>query len=111
MLWWTVQNLVITAMLACLAWVVCRWRRIGPVARHALWLVVLLKLLTPPALVWPWAMRDPIYPALRGMFHQAAEQSSQTVALAAPIEVEKPVKPVHGDKAGTGAQGWELGPE
>ena len=24
MLWWTVQNLVITAMLACLAWVVCR---------------------------------------------------------------------------------------
>ena len=56
-------------------------------------------------------MRDPIYPALRGMFHQAAEQSSQMVALAVPREVEKPVKPVHGDKAGAVAQGWELGPE
>jgi beta-lactamase regulating signal transducer with metallopeptidase domain len=31
----------------------------GPVARHALWLVVLVKFMTPPLIVWPWAVPDP----------------------------------------------------
>src|SRR3954467_5127974 len=62
MLWWTIQNLAVAAVLAGLAWAICRSGRIGPVGRHALWLVVLLKLLTPPLLAWPWAVGDPAWP-------------------------------------------------
>src|SRR3954454_22634394 len=60
MLWWTFQNLVIATVLATLVWLGCRSGRVGPVGRHALWLVVLIKLLTPPLVVWPWAVHDPI---------------------------------------------------
>jgi len=60
MLWWTTQNLVITTFLAGTVWCLCRVLRVGPVWRHALWMVVLLKLLTPPLLFWPWAVRDPL---------------------------------------------------
>src|SRR5258706_10840564 len=88
MLWWTVQNLVITAMLACFAWVMCRCWRIGPVARHALWLVVLLKLLTPPTLVWPWAVRDPISPALRGALEPKVEERPKEAAVLRTSQLE-----------------------
>ena len=59
MLWWTFQNLVIASVLAALVWLACRSGRVGPVGRHALWLVVLVKLLTPPLVVWPWAVHEP----------------------------------------------------
>ena len=48
MVWWTAQNLVIASLLAAGVWVLCRVKRIGPTARHAMWVVVLVKLLTPP---------------------------------------------------------------
>jgi hypothetical protein len=57
--WWLFQNIVVTALLACVVALVCRTTRVGPVARHALWLIVLLKFITPPVLVWPWAAPDP----------------------------------------------------
>ena len=60
MLWWTVQNLAVTALLAGLVALASRVCRVGPVGRHALWLVVLVKLLTPPLVVWPWAVRDSV---------------------------------------------------
>jgi beta-lactamase regulating signal transducer with metallopeptidase domain len=60
MLWWTIQNVVIAALLAGLVRLACRLRPIGPVGRHALWLVVLAKLLTPPLVAWPWAVRTPL---------------------------------------------------
>src|SRR4051794_2133204 len=59
MLWWTIQNLAVAAVLAALTWAICRSSRIGPVWRHALWLGVLAKLLPPPLLAWPWAVGDP----------------------------------------------------
>jgi beta-lactamase regulating signal transducer with metallopeptidase domain len=34
-------------------------RRLAPAARHVLWLVVLVKLLTPPVLIWPWGLPAP----------------------------------------------------
>jgi len=60
--WWIFQNVVVTAALALVVAMVCRVSlfRIGPVARHALWLVVLVKFVTPPLVVWPWAMPDPL---------------------------------------------------
>lgn len=60
MTWWLFQNLVITAALAAVVAAICRTTRIGPVARHALWVVVLVKFVTPPLIVWPWAAPDPL---------------------------------------------------
>lgn len=60
MAWWLFQNIVVTAGLALVVAVVCRTGRIGPVGRHALWLVVLVKFVTPPLVVWPWAAPDPL---------------------------------------------------
>jgi beta-lactamase regulating signal transducer with metallopeptidase domain len=59
-LWWTIQNLVTAGLMAGVVWLLCRCCRIGAVGRHALWLVVLVKLLTPPLVAWPWAVRDPL---------------------------------------------------
>src|SRR5215831_7830911 len=55
--WMLVQNVAIASVLAGVAALASRLRRVGPVARHALWLVVLIKLVTPPFLVLqsPWA--------------------------------------------------------
>jgi beta-lactamase regulating signal transducer with metallopeptidase domain len=53
MLWWLAQNAVLAALLAVLVALACRLGRFRPAVRHALWLVVLLKLVTPPGLVWP----------------------------------------------------------
>src|SRR5688500_17184914 len=58
-LWWTVENLLVAGALAALVWVACRAGRVGPVGRHALWLLVLVKLLTPPLFTWPWALDTP----------------------------------------------------
>src|SRR3954471_13103532 len=58
--WWTAQNLVVAALLAGGVWLVCRTVRVGPVVRHALWLLVLAKLLTPPLVAWPWAGGEPL---------------------------------------------------
>ena len=60
MAWWIFQSLVTTAALAALVAVVCRFGRIGPVARHALWVLVLVKFVMPPLVVWPWAAPDPL---------------------------------------------------
>jgi beta-lactamase regulating signal transducer with metallopeptidase domain len=60
MAWWLFQHVVVTAGLALAVAAVSRAARIGPVARHALWLVVLVKLITPPVIEWPWAAPDPL---------------------------------------------------
>ena len=60
MAWWLFQNVVITTALAVMVLMVCRLTRIGPVARHALWVLVLVKFVTPPLVVWPWAAPDPL---------------------------------------------------
>src|SRR5687768_14713772 len=60
MWWWTIQSLAVSAVLAAAVWIVCRIGRLGPVSRHALWLVVLIKLLTPPLVAWPWAVPNPL---------------------------------------------------
>jgi beta-lactamase regulating signal transducer with metallopeptidase domain len=60
MAWWLFQNIVITTALAATVAMIGRTRRIGPVAKHALWVLVLLKFITPPLVVWPWAAPDPL---------------------------------------------------
>jgi beta-lactamase regulating signal transducer with metallopeptidase domain len=58
MLWWLAQNALVAAGLAVLAALAGRGLRLSPALRHALWVVVLLKLLTPPGVFWPWSLPD-----------------------------------------------------
>src|SRR5688572_15669663 len=90
MAWWIFQNLVITTVLAAAVALACRAGRIGPVARHALWVLVLVKFVTPPLVVWPWAAPDP--------FGIAALDASVTDARPASPE-ELPVSPLVTDSA------------
>jgi beta-lactamase regulating signal transducer with metallopeptidase domain len=54
MLWWLVHNTVLTALLALGVALLCWLARPRPALRHALWLIVLCKLVTPPIVYWPW---------------------------------------------------------
>jgi beta-lactamase regulating signal transducer with metallopeptidase domain len=53
---WLLLNTLTAAGLAVLILVLGRPLRLGPAVRHALWLVVLVKLLTPPLVRWPWPL-------------------------------------------------------
>src|SRR6516162_7583565 len=58
MLGWFAQTTVVAAGLAALAALIGRSGRLGPEARHALWLVVLIKFAMPPVIAWPWLLPD-----------------------------------------------------
>ncbi|HJT31178.1 MAG TPA: M56 family metallopeptidase, partial [Pirellulales bacterium] len=51
MLWWTVQTACVATVLTAVVAALCRLGRFSPAVKHALWLLVLVKLLTPP-LAW-----------------------------------------------------------
>ena len=53
---WLIVHTVTTAAMAVVVAAACRWSRLGPAVRHLLWLVVLIKLLTPPVVYWPWPL-------------------------------------------------------
>jgi beta-lactamase regulating signal transducer with metallopeptidase domain len=53
MLAWFAETTVVAIVLAAAVTILGRWLRLGPVPRHTLWLVVLLRLITPPVLAWP----------------------------------------------------------
>lgn len=95
MIGWMLQNFIVTAVLAGCVWMTCRILRPGPAMQHALWLVLLIKLVTPPILPWPWAVEDLITRAglketiARNSFiaaetgyvaHETAMKSKDTVA-------------------------------
>ena len=60
MLAWLVQNTVLAALLAVGVALFCRVSRCRPAVRHVLWLIVLVRLLMPPGLHWPWALPVPL---------------------------------------------------
>ena len=53
MLSWLIENSLVSGTLAAAAWLACRAWRLSPAVRHGLWLVVLLKLVSPPLFAWP----------------------------------------------------------
>jgi beta-lactamase regulating signal transducer with metallopeptidase domain len=57
-LWWLVQNTITIAVLILAVLVVGRWFRKRPAVRHVLWLIVLLKFVTPPLVDWPWSAQQ-----------------------------------------------------
>ena len=59
MLWWFAETTCVAMVLACAAGLIGRLPRMGPTARHILWVVVLIKLLTPPVVRSPWPVSLP----------------------------------------------------
>ena len=64
MLWWFAETALVAGLLAAFAALAGRSRRFGPEARHAFWLVVLVRLVLPPVVSWPWSLPDPWAPSM-----------------------------------------------
>ena len=62
MAWLLGQHLATVAVLVLLVHVLGRVMRAGPVVRHALWALVLVKLMMPPVVSWPWTLPAPLEP-------------------------------------------------
>ena len=83
---------------------VCRVTRIGPVARHALWVLVLIKFVTPPLIAWPWTMPDPL-----GLSAEAGVLSDRTAQAETASSTDEVVDPaVTGSLVAAGTD--EVGP-
>jgi beta-lactamase regulating signal transducer with metallopeptidase domain len=76
---WLLHNTILAGLLAIGVALLCRFRRIGPALRHALWLLVLVRLLWPPGVLnWPVEI-SPRWPA------PAAAAEEKAVASKAPL--------------------------
>ncbi len=73
MAWWLFQNALGATILALCVSAVVRVGNLSPSAKHALWLVVILKFLAPPFPLWPWPLETP------------APISGAAAALTAPV--------------------------
>jgi len=62
LLGWFAETTLVASALAALAGLVAKARRLapGPAARHALWLLVMIKLVMPPLVHWPWSVPSPV---------------------------------------------------
>ncbi len=85
MLWWLVQNSVVAAALAGVVAVICRWARPSPAVRHALWLVVLIKLVAPPLVYWPWTP-DSVWQSISERFAATNSNNSDLPLETLPAE-------------------------
>ena len=85
MAWWIFQNVGVTALLAAVVALICRTTRLGPVARHALWVLVLVKFVTPPLVSWPWTAPDPF-----GVSALDARWAAAPVAVARTLDGHRP---------------------
>lgn len=96
MLVWFAETTVVAGILALVALAVSRLKPISPSVKHALWLVVLIKFVTPPVVSWPWA--DDWQGRLweQGAHHVecatafAAEEPSLLAPIPEPAQVSEP---------------------
>jgi beta-lactamase regulating signal transducer with metallopeptidase domain len=58
LLWWFGQNTIAIAVLILFVAAACRLFRYRPAVQHVLWVVVLLKFVTPPIVCWPWSVQQ-----------------------------------------------------
>jgi beta-lactamase regulating signal transducer with metallopeptidase domain len=100
MLGWSAQTTVIAMGLAAIAILASRSARLGPAARHVLWLVVLIKLLTPPVVNWPWSA-----PKLWTTAPSTTELSTTILPATIAHPVSNPQQVTEHER--TARQGWE----
>src|SRR6187455_3378590 len=77
MTWWLVQHLITVLLVVAVVRVATWLLRAGPVVRHALWTILLVKLIVPPVFAWPWQV-----PALT-----AARSASPHVEIPLPTGI------------------------
>ncbi len=90
---WAAETTLVASALALLAHLVARVSAPAPAVKHLLWLVVLIKLMTPPLIHWPWSRPIDLLATTR------VEESSIEIDLAdyAPASSLDPAHP--GDPA------------
>ncbi len=84
MIWMLSQHLVVCGLLALLVGVLCRLLKLSPATRHTLWFVVLLKVLLPLPIVWPWGVPMPTEMLAKPISVPAVPRST-----APPIEIPR----------------------
>lgn len=57
-LWWMMQTTAAVLLLTIFVLLACMALKNRPAWRHALWLVVLIKFVTPPIVSWPWSLEE-----------------------------------------------------
>ncbi|HEV3122241.1 MAG TPA: hypothetical protein VGY53_10070, partial [Isosphaeraceae bacterium] len=72
MLWWFAQNTIAIAVMILFVAASCRLFRNRPAVQHVLWVVVLLKFVTPPVVSWPWSLQQ-VSQSLRSFVASEAE--------------------------------------
>ncbi len=107
MLIWFAETTLIASILAAVALLGGRWRRIGPVARHALWLVVLVKLVTPPIVCWP---RPAILSSDEAREPERPGPSAGPEAIAAELTSDEGVEDAEAEGASTSSRPWRRCP-
>jgi beta-lactamase regulating signal transducer with metallopeptidase domain len=80
---WFAQTTLVALVLAILVILASRALRLGASARHILWLVVLIKLVTPPVLQWPWQV--PVRGSTDELVGEAAVGDTLDVAESLPV--------------------------
>ena len=58
LLWWFGQNTLAALLMIPCVMLACRLFRDRPAVQHLLWLVILLKFVTPPIVVWPCSVDE-----------------------------------------------------
>ncbi len=106
--WWVAQHGATTALLVAVATVACRFLRTRPALQHALWVVVLIKFLMPPWVVWPLSATplsqlayidglaprlSPIEPVGPGAEHFTAPSSQFAAPATDPARIERGSQP------------------
>jgi beta-lactamase regulating signal transducer with metallopeptidase domain len=96
MLVWFAETTVVAGILALVALAVSRFKPISPSVKHALWLVVLIKFITPPVVSWPWAddWQGRLWEQGAHQVESAAAIAAEEPSLLAPIaEVAQVAEP------------------
>ena len=55
---WLLPHLISVSVLTAFVWLVCLGLKNRPAWRHALWLVVMIKMVTPTFFAWPWSVNE-----------------------------------------------------
>jgi beta-lactamase regulating signal transducer with metallopeptidase domain len=123
LLGWLVETTLIASALAVLAAIATRFRFLspGPAARHALWLMVMFKLVMPPLVHWPWSVPSPMTAIRAGIETPGqveptdivspllAEEATAVTASASVLVEPKVEGPVHGTDLASWALSRDLG--
>jgi beta-lactamase regulating signal transducer with metallopeptidase domain len=93
MIAWLVQHAVFVIPLAVCVAIICRLVRPAPAVCHALWLLVLIKLVVPPVPVWRSAWLDQWLVGQRTIAEQATDNDTLTAASIPPRSTDTPSGP------------------